>query len=77
MAAPNASGVAAVVRSFFPKLKAHQVKKILIDSGMPLYPSVKNPDSGSLVHPKTLSRSGKMVNLYNALIFASNKNYKK
>ena len=77
MAAPNVSGVAAVVRSFFPKLKAHQVKKILMDSGMPLYPSVKNPDSGSLVHPKTLSRSGKMVNLYNALIYASNKSYKK
>jgi hypothetical protein len=30
-----------------------------------------------LVNPKVLSRSGKMVNLYNALIYASNKSYKK
>ena len=77
MAAPNASGVAAVIRSFFPKLKAHQIKKILMDSGMPLYPEVENPESGELVSPKTLSKSGKMVNLYNALIYASSKSYKK
>ena len=30
MAAPNATGVAAALRSFFPKLKAHQVKKVLM-----------------------------------------------
>ena len=77
MAAPNTSGVAAVIRSFFPKLKAHQVKKILMDSGMPMYPKVENPASGELVNPKTLSNSGKVVNLYNALIYASNKTYKK
>ena len=77
MAAPNAAAVATVVRSFFPKLKAHQVKKILMNSGIPLYPRIKSPESGELVHPKTLSKSGKMVNLYNALIYASNKSYKK
>ena len=76
MAAPNASAVAAAVRSFFPKLKAHQVKKVLMDSGIPLFPSVKNPSSGEQVEAKTLSKSGKMVNLFNALIYASNKNYK-
>jgi subtilisin family serine protease len=76
MAAPSASGVAAAVRSFFPKLKAHQVKKVLMDSGIPLFPSVKNPSSGEKVDAKTLSKSGKMVNLFNALIYASNKNYK-
>ena len=77
MAAPNTSGVAAVIRSFFPKLKAYQVKNVLMNSGMPLYPRVENPSSGELVSPKSLSKSGKMVNLYNALIYASNKNYKK
>ena len=77
MAAPNASGVAAVLRSFFPKLKAHQVKKILMNSGLPLYPSVENPESGELVDPKSISKSGKMVNLYNALIYASNKKNRK
>ena len=48
-----------------------------MDSGMPLYPEVENPESGELVNPKTLSKSGKMVNLYNALIYASSKSYKK
>ncbi len=77
MSAPNTSGVAAVLRSFFPKLKAHQIKKILMDSGIPLYPKIESPDSGDLVNPKTLSKSGKVVNLYNALIYASNKSYRK
>jgi subtilisin family serine protease len=71
MAAPNAAGVAAVIRSFFPKLKARQVKKVLMNSGMPLYPTIENPDTSALVNSKSLSRSGKMVNLYNALIYAS------
>lgn len=71
MAAPNAAGVAAVIRSFFPKLKARQVKKVLMNSGMPLYPTIENPDTSALVGSKSLSRSGKMVNLYNALIYAS------
>jgi subtilisin family serine protease len=71
MAAPNAAGVAAVIRSFFPKLKALQVKKVLMNSGMPLYPTIENPDTSALVSSKSLSRSGKMVNLYNALIYAS------
>ena len=77
MAAPNASGVAAAIRSFFPKLKAYQVKRILMDSGVPLYPTLENPKTGELVNPKTLSRSGKAVNLYNALIYCSNKSYKR
>ena len=77
MAAPNTSGVAAAIRSFFPKLKAHQVKSVLMNSGVPLYPTLKNPKTRELVNPKTLSVSGKAVNLYNALIYCSNKSYKK
>ena len=77
MAAPNAAGVAAVIRSFFPKLKAFQVKKILMDSGLPMYPSLKSPEGETLVNPRSLSASGKTINLYNALIYASNKSYKK
>ncbi len=76
MAAPNTSGVAAVIRSFFPKMKAHQVKKTLMDSGMPMHPNLERPASSELVNPKKLSKSGKVVNLYNALIFASKKAYR-
>ena len=34
MASPCVAGVAAVLKSYFPKLKAHQLKKIIIDSGI-------------------------------------------
>ena len=75
MAAPNASGVAAVLRSYFPKLSASEVKKILMDSGLPLFDRVKVPGSEKLLAPKKVSKSGKLINLYNALIYASNKKY--
>ncbi|MBH45932.1 MAG: peptidase S8 [Flavobacteriaceae bacterium] len=77
MAAPNAAGVATIIRSFFPKLKAFQVKRILMDSGLPMYPSLKSPEGETLVNPRSLSASGKTINLYNALIYASSKSYKK
>ena len=75
MAAPNASGVAALLRSYFPKLSASEVKKILMDSGLPLFDRVKVPGSEKLLAPKKVSKSGKLINLYNALIYASKKKY--
>ena len=71
MAAPSVAGVAAIIRSFYPKLNAPAIKKILLDSGIPMYNSLNNPGSQELVSPETLSKSGKIVNLYNALILAS------
>ena len=71
MAAPSVSGVAAIIRSFYPKLKAPAIKKILLDSGIPMYNSLNNPGSQEVVSPENLSKSGKIVNLYNALILAS------
>lgn len=70
MAAPNAAGVAALIRSYYPKLKAAQVKRILMDSGEPLPATV---DLGKKQEVKTAadsSKSGKMVNAYNALLLA-------
>ena len=77
MAVPNVSGVAAVLRSYFPKISASEIKQILIKSGLPIYYQILDPEKGGLISPNKISRSGKMVNLYNALIFASNKLYKK
>lgn len=72
MAAPAVAGVAALIRSYFPKLKASQVKQILIDSGLPIKTKVVvggNPDN---VKPfNTIVKSGKIVNAYNALIMAA------
>jgi len=71
MASPNVAGVAALIRSYYPKLTAQQVKHILMDSGVAITADVVvagNPkDSRSFT---TLSKSGKIVNAYNALLMA-------
>jgi cell wall-associated protease len=76
MASPNAAGVAALVRSYYPKLSAKQVKQILMDSGSPLPAMVvlgesPNPNEKPVPVASTQSsRSGKMINAYNALLMA-------
>ncbi|KAF2339456.1 S8 family peptidase [Flavobacterium tistrianum] len=76
MASPNAAGVAALIRSYYPKLKAAQVKKILMDSGVALPSMVvlgesENPDEKpKAVSSVESSKTAKMVNAYNALLMA-------
>lgn len=72
MAAPNVAGVAALIRSYFPKLKANQVKQILMDSGIAITKDVIVAGNPKDVRPfANLSKSGKVVNAYNALIMAA------
>lgn len=68
MAAPSTSGVAAVLMSYFPDLKASQIKAILMKTAA-RYPGlmVSKPGSEELVDFKELSISGGEVNLYNAV----------
>ncbi|MEP2280267.1 S8 family serine peptidase [Maribacter sp.] len=72
MAAPGVAGVAALVMSQYPSLTAAQVKKIILQSGLPIKTKVvlgKNTGkSGSL---DEISTSGKIANAYNALVLAS------
>jgi len=70
MAAPAVAGVAAIIRSFYPKLTAEQVKQVIMDSGLSSTASVIVGEEKSNKRFTELSRSGKMVNLYNALILA-------
>lgn len=76
MASPNAAGVAALIRSYYPKLKAVQVKQILMDSGVALPSKVvlgenPNPDEKPVaVSSAESSKTAKMVNAYNALLMA-------
>lgn len=71
MASPNAAGVAALVRSYYPKLSASQVKHILMDSGVALATNVMVGEETKENRSFTsLSKSGKIVNAYNALILA-------
>lgn len=71
MAAPEVAGVAAVIRSYYPELSAVQVKQILMDSGLTSTVNVILGGEQSNTKPfSEISKSGKMVNLYNALIMA-------
>jgi cell wall-associated protease len=71
MAAPNAAGVAALIRSYYPKLSAKQVKQILMDSGTPLPADVVLGEKQDInVKSDKTSKSAKMVNAYNALLMA-------
>jgi cell wall-associated protease len=76
MASPNAAGVAALIRSYYPKLSAKQVKQILMDSGTPLPAQVILGESETPglqpvpVASSESSKSAKMINAYNALLMA-------
>jgi len=72
MAAPAVAGVAALIRSYYPKLSAAQVKQVIMDSGLPIKTKVVvGGDANDVRGFDSLTKSGKMVNAYNALILAS------
>ncbi|WP_194766382.1 S8 family peptidase [Tamlana sp. I1] len=72
MAAPAVAGVAALIRSYFPKLTAAQVKQIILDSGLAINRKVIVGGDTADIRPfADLTKSGKMVNAYNALIMAA------
>ena len=77
MAAPSTAGVAALIRSYYPKLSASQVKHIIMNSGTKIDLQVSKPGSASRENPEgelvsfaDLSVSGRVVNAYNALKMA-------
>jgi len=71
MAAPAVSGIAAIIRGYYPKLSAGQVKQIIMDSGISTKATVVlGGDNTNTKEFPGLSTSGKMANLYNALILA-------
>lgn len=72
MASPAVAGLAAVIRSYYPKLTAAQVKKVILDSGLPLTTKVVVGGDANDVRPfSDLSKSARIANLYNAFILAS------
>ena len=70
MASPNAAGVAALIRSYYPNLTASQVKHILMDSGTPIATTVMVGEQKTQVPFSNTCVSGKIVNAYNALLMA-------
>ncbi|MFY0712169.1 S8 family serine peptidase [Seonamhaeicola sp. NFXS20] len=72
MAAPAVAGVAALIRSYYPKLSAAQVKQIIMDSGLAIHTKVIVGGNSDDVRPfADIVKSGKIANAYNALIMAS------
>jgi len=71
MAAPVASGVAALVWSYYPNLTAVQVKEILMKSAIVNKKKVTLPGAKSKVKFTDLSVTGGVVNAYQALKLAA------
>ena len=71
MASPNAAGVAALIRSYYPTLTAPQVKHIIMDSGLSVDLQVNlGGDPADKRAFSEISRTGKIINAYNAVILA-------
>ena len=75
MAAPSITGVASLILSYFPKISAKKLKEIILESGIDFNFNVNHDDKD--ISFENLSKSGKIVNAYNALILASGKKINK
>ncbi|WP_430410617.1 S8 family serine peptidase [Kordia sp.] len=77
------SGIASLIRSYYPALTAKEVKELILKSGISVDTDVYAPVSeGQKRNPNkvpfsSLSKSGKIVNAYNALLMAEEVSKKK
>ncbi|WP_348811983.1 S8 family peptidase [Flavobacterium maritimum] len=71
LAAPMVSGTAALIWTYYPKLSVAEVKQIILDSGTAYDLEVLVPGGeGKKVPFSELSKSGKVLNVYNAMQLA-------
>jgi subtilisin family serine protease len=70
MASPNVAGVAALIRSYYPSLTAIEVKQIIMESGILLKNMISVGEDKHKAIFSEISKSGKIVNAYNALLLA-------
>ena len=73
MAAPVVSGIAAVIRGYFPELKAKEVKEVIMNSTITTDQEVIVPGTDDKIPFSELSVSGGAVNLYSAFKYANAK----
>jgi cell wall-associated protease len=71
LAGPMVSGTAALIWSYYPKLTVTEVKQIILDSGTAYNMEVIVPGTKDKKIPfSELSKSGKVLNVYNAMLLA-------
>ena len=70
MAGPVVAGVAAVLKSYFPGLTPRQIKHIIMQSAKPIHTQVYRPGTKQIMDFADLSKSGGIVNLYEAVKMA-------
>ncbi len=71
MASPVVAGLAAFLLEYYPNLSARQVKMIIEKSAQKPSVDVKNPGDDEMVPLSELSRSGGIINAYEAIKLAS------
>ena len=70
MACPVVAGVAALIREYYPELSAQQVKFIIESTVVKPNALVKNPETKEMVSMSELSKTGGIVNAYEAIKLA-------
>lgn len=73
MASPVVAGVAALLLSYFPELTPQQIKELIMESGTPYSIAVRQPGNEEKVPFSSLSKSGKIINAYEAVKLALEK----
>jgi subtilisin family serine protease len=71
MASPVVAGLAAFILEYYPTLSARQVKMVIEKSAKKPGEKVKNPGTDELAGLDELSRSGGIINAYEAIKLAS------
>lgn len=71
LAGPMVSGTAALIWLCYPKLTVHQVKNIILESGITIDKMVVKPGTKDEMVPfSDLCKTGKILNTYNAMMLA-------
>ncbi|GAA4346422.1 S8 family peptidase [Hymenobacter saemangeumensis] len=70
MAAPVVAGMAAVLKAYFPQLTAGQLKQLIMQSAVPYHTQVYRPGTREPMDFANLSKTGGIVNLYEAVKLA-------
>ncbi|MCL9807362.1 S8 family peptidase [Flavobacterium amniphilum] len=71
LAGPMVSGAAALIWLYYPDLTVQEIKQIILDSGTAYDIEVLIPsEKGKKTHFRELSKTGKVLNVYNAMELA-------